>query len=172
MPAKTDAVSPVEPTVLEPAGLTTANILDILRQGGKIRLAEGDGAAQSMDILAGKLSGTTAEDVFAARGDDATKLSEVVNHVFRLDSVEYRNSDAKYDTDGSMGIFVVMHITYKGKPAVLVGGATNVVLKCMRATELAVLPRWLTVTQDTTKAGNTVYDLVDAPTQSDAQADF
>ena len=160
----TKAVSPVTGEI-SPASITTADVLRITRDGGKIRLHETDDAGQAFDIMAGKLSAESADDLFSDTSGNVLKTSEIVNRPFRLDSVEFRNSDLDAYPEG-LGIFAVMHVTLDGQAETIIAGGADVVLKSMRAVELDALPRYLVITETATKSGRKVQNLVDASSQS------
>jgi len=164
MAGKTVAIP--APSTVEVAGdLTTLKVADIIRQGGKIRLPEVDGEQQAFDMLTHRLEADTAEALFSDDAGNVLKANEIIGQPFRLNSVEFRNSDLDAYPEG-IGIFGVLHIDLDGKAETLIVGANDVILKAMRAVELGVLPRWLAITESTTKAGRTVMNLVDASNQS------
>lgn len=174
MPAsKQTDVTPVTPTEvdLHGAGVTTKTFVDIVRNGGKIRLKEEANPELQFDMLADMATADSVEDLFGS-GKDVLKVTDVVGKAFKVISVEFRNSDDKYVVDGSIGIYAVLHIEINGRKDTLVTGASDVIFRAMRAMELSAFPRWLTVESNQTKGGFTVYNLVDAASQSDAQADF
>ena len=115
--------------------------------------------------MAGKLSAESADDLFSDTSGNVLKTSEIVNRPFRLDSVEFRNSDLDAYPEG-LGIFAVMHVTLDGQAETIIAGGADVVLKSMRAVELDALPRYLVITETATKSGRKVQNLVDASNQS------
>ena len=162
--ATTKAVSTITGEI-SPAAITTTDVLRITREGGKIRLAESDDGQQAFDIMAAKLAADTPEALFADTSGDVLKTAEIVNRAFRLDSVEFRNSDLDAYPD-SLGIFAVLHVTLDGQAETIIAGGNDVVLKAMRAAELDALPRWLVITETATKSGRKVQNLVDAASQT------
>ena len=160
--ATTTQVEGFDVTTLEPAKLTTKQILSVVRAGGKIRLPEQDGHQQAFDMLEDRVSADTAEGLFGEDSDETVKGADIIGKPFQLVRAHFQNADLKKYPEG-LGIFAVLDIVLDGQPEVLVSGAGDVVMKVIRAMELGVLPRWLQITEDTTKGGTKVQNLVDAP---------
>ena len=150
-----------EIVTFEPAQLTTAALLQVTRDGGKIRLPELDGDEQAFAIMEDKVTAATADELFADAPSEVLKPSEIIGQAFTLKSVEFRNSDLEAYPD-SIGIFAILHVELDGRPETLISGSTDVVLKCIRAIELEALPRALMITETKTKSGRSVQNLVAA----------
>jgi len=149
-------------TTIEPGALTVANVLNLTRGGGYVRLPEEDGAEVAARMLGQKLEADTAEGLFGDDQDrEVLKPKEIIGLPFTLREVSFRNADITAYPD-SIGIFAVLQITLQGDDQVLITGSTDVVMKAMRAAELGVLPRVLMIRSDKTKSGNDVLNLVDA----------
>jgi hypothetical protein len=150
---------------IEPADLTLAAVWDTIKAGGKIKLAAGTSEETSIRILETQLGATTAEELFG--GSALLKAKEYVNRPFKLTDVEFRNEDDQYADSTGIGIYAVLHTVSAGGEIQTFGcGGRDVVVKCLKAKELGVLPRWLKFTTDTTAAGFTVIKLVTAEAEA------
>lgn len=137
--------------------LDAAEVMDMIRNGERIRLAEveEDGDAIARRMLDQSMNATTAESLFDEGGTESGK--EYVNRPFRLDTVKFRNSDL----EGGIGIYVIMEgVTASGEIVAVSSSSTNVVVKCIKGLELGAFPRWVKLTEDTTKKGYKVQNLV------------
>lgn len=161
---KLEKVDGFDVATVDPAKLTTKDVLAVARMGGKIRLAEADGHQQAFDMLEDRVAAETAEGLFGDVGEETLKVADVIGKPFLLKAVRFQNSDLSAYPDG-LGIFAVLEVMIDGQAEVITSGGGDVVMKSIRAVELGVLPRWLRITESTTKGGTKVQNLIDAPTQ-------
>jgi hypothetical protein len=150
---------------IEPADLTLDAVWETIKGDGKIKLAESTSEETSTRILETQLAATTAEELFG--GTSLLKAKEHVNRPFKLTDVEFRNEDDQYADSTGVGIYAVLHTVSAGGEIQTFGcGGKDVVVKCLKAKELKVLPRWLKFVTDTTASGFTVIKLVTAEAEA------
>jgi hypothetical protein len=146
-----------ELTVREDGTLDVAEVMGMIRRGEKLHLAENDNEQTAIEILERTMGATTADELFSDGG--TSKAAEYINIPFQLRSVSFRNSDF----DEGCGIYAVLSgVTAHGEMVTVAAGSTNVVVRAIKALELNALPRWVKLTEDTTKGGFKVYNLSSA----------
>ena len=143
-----------EIATIDPTGSIALQLVEAVRAGKKVKLAETYDPAAGLD----RVATASAEDLFAEDVVAPLKASELIGKAVHLTGAEFRNSD--YEEEGTLGIYAVLFVTYQGRPEVVTCGATQVVTATARALELNALPRWVTFTEDKTKAGYKVVKMV------------
>jgi len=138
--------------------LTVAQVVEALKSGATIELHTTDEDLH-LSILEKKLSAATADEVLAPSELIKAKDNKAVIGVpFNLRAVEFRQSDDAYTKEGQLGIFAILHTSI----GTIGCGSEDVVVTSLRLLELDALPRWVQITQDTTKGGNTVLNMTGA----------
>jgi hypothetical protein len=144
--------------------LSVAGILAIVKAGGKVRLMATENEDLHTEILERKLAGTTAAEVLApAELLKVKDNKEILSRPFRLDDVEVRPGDPIYETEGGLGIYVVLHTSI----GTIGCGGEDIVLTALRLLELEALPQWVIINQETTSAGYKVLNMVGAREPTD-----
>lgn len=139
--------------------LDVAQVMEQIKAGQKLHIADTDvdGEAMAVEILERKLNAQSADELFSDPG--LSKAEEFIGTPFRLDTVHFRNSDF----DEGCGIYAIIGgVTEHGEGVTIGCGATNVVVMCLKGLELGAFPRWVKISEDRTKGGFTVYNLVPA----------
>lgn len=146
--------------------LPTAVLLEAIRTGAKLRLAEDPSEDAAARITAQKAAATTADELFGAA--ELTKVADVLGQPFRLLSIEWRNSDEVYLEEGALGVYVILHVAFAtGEVGAIATGANDALIKANRTLELGLLDEgepalWLQFVSEKTNAGYRVYNLIKA----------
>jgi hypothetical protein len=152
MPGKANTLVP-----REDGSLDVAAVMDMIRKGEKLRLAETeqDSEALAAEILERTMSATSPDALFS--DGSLTSGKDYVNRPFQLQTVRFRNSDL----DEGIGIYAILEgVTAHGEIVTISSSATNVVVKVIKGLELNAFPRWVKFTEDTTAKGYKVQNLV------------
>jgi hypothetical protein len=133
-------------------------VLTMLKNGERLHIVEdpSDDAAVAVDMLQRTLGATSADELFSEEAGESISGKDYVERPFRIDRVKFRNSDR----DDGLGIYAIFEgVDFSGAPIVVTSGSSNVLVEAIKGVQLGAWPRWVRITEDTTKSGNTVNHL-------------
>ena len=134
--------------------LTVAQVIEVLKSGGSIELEVSADDDLHGAIMERKMAATSAAELLAPA--ELIKARDILGQSFELRSVEVRPSDEAYQTDGNLGIYVILHTSI----GTIGTGSEDVVVTSLRLVELGELPQLVQITGNTTKGGFNVLNMV------------
>lgn len=127
----------------------------------KLSVVDEDPEESARRIIARTLNAKSVEELWDT---GVVHAKDCVGRAFRLNDVEWRNSDIDPE-EGGLRVFAVMHAAFldTGESAVITCGAAGVVTRLIKLSEFDALPIDVAIRATKTKSGYTVFDLEPRP---------
>lgn len=162
MAAASKALAVTESGDLDTSAVDVQGVIAMIRAGEKIHLieVERDNQQISDEILDRLVASGSAEELFSS--DETTPVEDILNVPFVLNAVKFRNEDAKFAKESTVGVYVLLFGTSVGGEMLTIAtGSKDIVVKLILSLQYEnAFPRWVKFTSDETSSGNTVYKLV------------